>query len=105
MINDYVLASQINYHLKKDVNKIIYVVGDKAVQSFKSNISVQLRNALTSLGTETFSGIYPFQLHDSLTIQHHCIITILFKYRVAKSQVTFYFEISFKMLPDFLTTL
>ena len=42
-------------------------------------ISVQLRNALTSLGTETFGGIYPFQLHYSLTLQHHYIITILFK--------------------------
>ena len=42
-------------------------------------ISVQLRNTLTSLGTETFGGIYPFQLHYSLTLQHHHIITILFK--------------------------
>ena len=32
----------------------------------KNAISVQLRNALTSLGTETFSGIYPSQLHYSL---------------------------------------
>ena len=50
--------------LKKFANKII---------------SVQLRNALTSLDTETFSGIYPFQLHYSFTLQHHYIITILFK--------------------------
>ena len=45
----------------------------------KNTISVQPRNALTSLGTETFGGIYPFQLHHSLTLQHHYIITILFK--------------------------
>ena len=41
-------------------------------------IFVSLKNVLTFLGTEIFSGIYSFQLHYNLALQHHCIITILF---------------------------
>ena len=43
-------------------------------------ITVQLKNVLTFLGTEIFSGIYSFQLHYNLALQHHYIITILFQY-------------------------